>query len=282
VMAAPAAMPMRASGGAAPAPAGSARPGAMPMAAQARLPPAPIADAADHVTFPSREYRTPKIDLNAVELDGKLGAVVGREVCEKHTVVPISRAGSSLIVAMSDPNNLPAIDAIKDHTGLDVEPVTADEQAIRRAIRRLFHLEQADAEGVAGDPVVALLERQRASGLWDDNGPGDEDVRSVRPTRDALVTLLRAGVTTSHALHGAQVRKAVDALVPLAAAVAPRDPELAATALAAATLVSTGRRTRTHIRDAVAAVPALTALAGQLDDEAALRTLLDGTPSSRQ
>jgi type IV pilus assembly protein PilB len=42
---------------------------------------------------------------------------VSKEVCEKHRIVPISRAGTSLIVAMSDPTNLNAIDDIKFLTG---------------------------------------------------------------------------------------------------------------------------------------------------------------------
>ncbi len=43
--------------------------------------------------FLSQEYRVPSIDLTAVELDAELGKLVTRDVCEKHKVIPISRAG---------------------------------------------------------------------------------------------------------------------------------------------------------------------------------------------
>ncbi len=88
--------------------------------------------------FLSQEYRVPSIDLSAVELDSELGKVVTRDVCEKHKVIPISKAGSSLIVAMSDPTNLHAIDDIKFLTGYNVEPVVASELAIASAIEKLF------------------------------------------------------------------------------------------------------------------------------------------------
>ena len=96
--------------------------------------------------FLSQEYRVPSIDLTAVELDAELGKLVTRDVCEKHKVIPISRAGSSLIVAMSDPTNLHAIDDIKFLTGYNVEPVVASEMAIHAAIDKLF----VAAGGAAG------------------------------------------------------------------------------------------------------------------------------------
>jgi type IV pilus assembly protein PilB len=96
--------------------------------------------------FLSQEYRVPSIDLTAVELDAELGKLVTRDVCEKHKVIPISRAGSSLIVAMSDPTNLHAIDDIKFLTGYNVEPVVASEMAIHAAIEKLF----VSAGGAAG------------------------------------------------------------------------------------------------------------------------------------
>ncbi len=109
--------------------------------------------------FLSQEYRVPSIDLSAVELDAELGKVVTRDVCEKHKVIPISKAGSSLIVAMSDPTNLHAIDDIKFLTGYNVEPVVASEMAITAAIEKLF-VPAAGAGGgaAASAPTVDLDE----------------------------------------------------------------------------------------------------------------------------
>ena len=110
--------------------------------------------------FLSQEYRVPSIDLSAVELDPELGKMVTREVCEKHKIIPISRAGSSLIVAMSDPTNLHAIDDIKFLTGYNVEPVVASETAIISTIEKLFASSAgggaAGAAASAGTPTIDI------------------------------------------------------------------------------------------------------------------------------
>jgi Ca-activated chloride channel family protein len=124
------------------------------------------------------------------------------------------------------------------------------------------------------DPVRALLERQLASGLWDDaTAPGDP-LAQVRATTEALLTLLRVGINSAHALYGAQVKKAVSALARLATTLASRDPELAEKALGAAWLVASGRRTRKEVESAIAGEPGLAGLLAQLGDERALHARL--------
>jgi type IV pilus assembly protein PilB len=86
--------------------------------------------------FLSNQYRLPAVNLDEYEIDQDVIKIVSREVCEKHGIVPVSRSGSSLIVAMSDPTNLHAIDDIKFLSGYNVEPVVASEAAIEQAIER--------------------------------------------------------------------------------------------------------------------------------------------------
>ncbi len=112
----------------------------------------------------------------------------------------------------------------------------------------------------SGDPLFDLLSRQRASGAFSDGA----DALAV--TVDALFTLLSAGVTTAHPKYGEQVRKAVEALLVLVAKAPPADVERA---LVVAFLVSTGRRTRRAVEQAIRAT--IPALSSRLLDEAALR-----------
>ncbi|MGE0789706.1 MAG: type IV-A pilus assembly ATPase PilB [Sandaracinaceae bacterium] len=88
--------------------------------------------------FLSQQYRVQSIDLNEFEIDEEVIKLVNQEVCERHKIVPVSRAGSTLIVAMADPSNLHAIDDIKFLTGYNVEPVVASEAAILAAIERTY------------------------------------------------------------------------------------------------------------------------------------------------
>ena len=92
----------------------------------------------DLTNFLSKQYGVPAISLNDFDVDDDVIKLVPRAIAEKHQVLPVNRAGSSLIVAMSDPSNIFAIDEIKFHTGYNIEPVVASEQAIREAIERYY------------------------------------------------------------------------------------------------------------------------------------------------
>ncbi|HSO00703.1 MAG TPA: type IV-A pilus assembly ATPase PilB [Candidatus Nanopelagicales bacterium] len=96
-----------------------------------------ISDA-EITNFLSAQYRVPAVDLAEYEIDPDVARLVSREVCEKHKIIPISKSGSSLVVAMADPTNLHAIDDIKFLTGFNVEPVVASEQGINEAIERSY------------------------------------------------------------------------------------------------------------------------------------------------
>jgi len=88
--------------------------------------------------FLSQQYRVQAIDLAEYEIEPDIIKLVSKDVCERHRVIPVSRTGASLILAMADPSNLHAIDDVKFLTGYNVEPVVASENAIQKAIERYF------------------------------------------------------------------------------------------------------------------------------------------------
>ena len=133
----------------------------------------------------------------------------------------------------------------------------------------LFEVAEGAAAPVAG---VGLLERQLASGLWEGTGPGAEPVRQGRATALALLELLRQGITSSHPLHGAQVKKAVEALLSLVPGLEDA-PEVAELALGVAWLVAAGPRTRGRIEQAARPLSGLSACLG---NEGALRQRVEG------
>ena len=92
----------------------------------------------DLTQFLARQYSLPSINLNDFEIDGDVLKLVPKEVAMKHMVVPVNRAGATLIVAMSDPSNIFAIDELKFLTQYNIEPVVAAEAAIEESIRRYY------------------------------------------------------------------------------------------------------------------------------------------------
>ena len=90
------------------------------------------------VAFLSKQYRVPAINLDEFEISPDVLKLITRESAVKHALVPINRSGSNLIVAMSDPSNIFAVDDLKFATGHNIEVVVASERAIRNAIEKYY------------------------------------------------------------------------------------------------------------------------------------------------
>ncbi len=98
----------------------------------------------------SRQYGVPSVNLELFEIDNDTIKLISHEVASKYTVLPISKVGATLTMAMADPTNVFAMDDIKFMTGLNVEPVIASEAAIQIAIGNYYgsskEMEIADVE----------------------------------------------------------------------------------------------------------------------------------------
>ncbi len=86
----------------------------------------------------SRQYGVPSINLKFYEVDPAVIKLVPQETAIRYQIVPLSRVGSTLTIAMTDPTNVFAMDDIKFMTGFNVEPVVASETAISEAIHKLY------------------------------------------------------------------------------------------------------------------------------------------------
>jgi len=86
----------------------------------------------------SRQYGVPSINLKFYEVDPSVIKLVPQETAVRYQIVPLSRVGSTLTIAMTDPTNVFAMDDIKFMTGFNVEPVVASETAIGEAITKFY------------------------------------------------------------------------------------------------------------------------------------------------
>ncbi len=88
--------------------------------------------------FVAKQYGVPSIDLDEFEVDPEVVALIPEDVAIKHGVVPVNRAGSTLILATADPSNIFALDDIKFLTGYNIQAVVASEEAIKRGIEKYY------------------------------------------------------------------------------------------------------------------------------------------------
>src|SRR3954468_18586748 len=130
----------------------------------------------DLTQFLSRQYGVPAINLGEFDIEPEVVALVPKDVAVRHKVVPVNRAGNSLIVAMADPSNVLAIDDLKFVTGYNIEVVVAADVGISQAITRYYeksaetNLEEVMSElqeevevDSGGDEQVNALDLERAS-----------------------------------------------------------------------------------------------------------------------
>ncbi len=107
-------------------------------------------DEGELTDFVAKQYGVPSMDLDETEIDPEVALLIPHEVVQKHNVMPVSRAGSTLILATADPSNIFALDDIKFLTGYNIQPVVASEEAIRRSIESNYEQDDLLNQVMAG------------------------------------------------------------------------------------------------------------------------------------
>jgi type IV pilus assembly protein PilB len=86
----------------------------------------------------SRQYGIPSVNLDLFNIEPSVISLIPQEVAQKHSVLPLSRVGATLTLAMVDPTNVFAMDDVKFMTGLNVEPVVVAEGSVQLAIAKYY------------------------------------------------------------------------------------------------------------------------------------------------
>src|SRR6188508_583819 len=106
----------------------------------------------------SKQYGVPSINLSQFEIDPAIVKLIPAETAHKYQIVPLSRAGATLTIAMTDPTNVFAMDDIKFMTGYNVEPVVASETAVLEAIHKYYGKVLGPTGGSALEVATKALE----------------------------------------------------------------------------------------------------------------------------
>jgi type IV pilus assembly protein PilB len=136
----------------------------------------------DVTNFLSRQYGVPAINLSYFEIDPAVVKLIPFETAKRYQILPLSRVGASLTIAMVDPTNVFAMDDIKFMTGFNIEPVVASESSILAGIEKAYGStkEEEDLESVMQsmseltDEDVELQGEQQEMGLKELEQAADE------------------------------------------------------------------------------------------------------------
>src|SRR3954452_9197685 len=135
----------------------------------------------DVTNFLSRQYGVPAINLSYFEIDASVVKLIPYETAKRYQILPLSRVGASLTIAMVDPTNVFAMDDIKFMTGFNIEPVVASESAILEGIEKAYGTSKEEALDTVmqsisdmGEPDVELQSEQTEMELAELEKAADE------------------------------------------------------------------------------------------------------------
>ena len=129
--------------------------------------------------FMGQQYGVPDIDLEQFEIDEEAIKVVPREICQKHLVIPVSKAGNTLVVAFTDPSNMFVRDDLAFVSKCKIEVVVAPELSIQKAIEKYYKNTKEDLGTIVSElenteeafNFTASLSAQALDGGGEELGP---------------------------------------------------------------------------------------------------------------
>lgn len=152
----------------------------------------------------SQQFGVPAIDLEHFEVDENVVKIIPADVARKYNVMPVSRTGATLTMAMADPTNVFAIDDIKFLTGYNVEPVIASESAILAAVDNYYGTSHAvelkqvmDDIATADDASLEVLEDDEEMDIADLEADA-EQAPVVRLVNLILTDAVKRGASDIH------------------------------------------------------------------------------------
>ena len=153
--------------------------------------------------FMGRQYEVATVDLDQFEIDQDALKAIPREVCEKHMVIPVSRAGNILVVAFADPTNMYVRDDIALLSRCKVEPVVAPETSIVKAIEKYYLKKQSkDMNSLASemefsDEALNFTQSLQAQLIGEAEG-GEEQAGIVKLVNTMLTEAIKVKASDIH------------------------------------------------------------------------------------
>ena len=147
------------------------------------------------------EFGIPLFDATVMDLRQAATKLVSEELILKHQILPLFRRGNRLFVAITDPTNTGALDEIKFHTNLAVEPILVDEEKLKRATELALSSSDALSGGMEDDDGMENLaigdaDGEDASAAGSDTKGDDTPV--VKFINKVLVDAIKRGASDIH------------------------------------------------------------------------------------
>jgi type IV pilus assembly protein PilB len=113
----------------------------------------------------AEQHGLPFLDLERASIDRRVARVVNRAYARRHRVLPLTRAGATIIVAMVDPGEREIIDELRRLTASSIEVVVTSEVGFHRALRRAYDEPAGGTAATEAESLDVLPPAPRADDL---------------------------------------------------------------------------------------------------------------------
>jgi len=110
----------------------------------------------DLIKILSAQMNIGSINLDDVDFNSSLMALLSEEDCKLYRVMPIEANTQRLKLAMTDPSDIKAIDIIRFKTSREIEPYMATDKAITEAIERVYRRREHVSRNSKDGMLIAL------------------------------------------------------------------------------------------------------------------------------
>jgi type IV pilus assembly protein PilB len=119
----------------------------------------------DLIKISSRVFNMPVLGLGREEIDPSATKLISYDVAKRYGIFPVRREGDTLLLAMSNPQDIIALDDIKIMTNLKIKPILSKKSDIANCIEKYYHLDDAlydILKNIVDDTKIELVREVKA------------------------------------------------------------------------------------------------------------------------
>jgi type IV pilus assembly protein PilB len=149
--------------------------------------------------FAAETFGYPLLDLNAFDENHFPKETIDRKLMQNHQVIPLTKRGNRIVVALADPTNLRALDEIRFQTGLAVDPVVVEANKLAPIVQRLSETAETKLNELAGDDLELELAEDTEEAASAEAGTVEvDDAPVVRFIQKILLDAINEGASDIH------------------------------------------------------------------------------------
>ena len=157
-----------------------------------------LVDAAELCDAASNEYGVPALDVSALDMATLPKGLVSESLIEKHQVLPLFVRGKKIFIGISDPTNVRALEEVRFHTNLSVDPVLIRHDQLLSAIDEALK-EASSVMDDLGDEGLENLEYEDEQEQEQSDSTEDlADSPAVKLVNKVLLDAIKRGASDIH------------------------------------------------------------------------------------